>query len=100
MSLSPKQFEQWLENNVSLELDDEVFYKPRRVRQLYALLVPRWVPVEERLPEETDDYLILRLVGGNPYIELMAYVVSAGWCQGGVTHWMPLPPLPEVPDAT
>lgn len=67
------------------------------IQQLEAQ-VPRWISVEERLPEDMDD--VLTWVGGlvevgcydesNECWELYTYVGD-----GSVTHWMPLPEPPE-----
>lgn len=74
--------------------------------------VPRWIPVEERLPEENVTVLAFN---ADPHAEkyvLARYrtVVYLGcyWCQFDqeydswcascwkVTHWMPLPPGPSA----
>lgn len=63
----------------------------------------RWIPVEERLPDEYGWYLGFT---GN-FVEAVAYLES-GWSffsedeedfcpyPNRVTHWMPLPGPPEV----
>ena len=60
----------------------------------------RWIPVSERLPKKTDTVLVL--AGGVRVIatyhnknkwELLWRISSEIY---GVTHWMPLPKLPEV----
>lgn len=59
-----------------------------------------WISVEERLPEHEDRVLVAcRTKKGAQSINLAYY--SDGFWHGqgsmsGVTHWMPLPDLPEV----
>lgn len=61
---------------------------------------PRWIPVTERLPEHSGDYLVYS-VGGNwkqlSAVEIgfwydMRFIVQSLF---DVTHWMPLPEPPE-----
>jgi hypothetical protein len=70
---------------------------------------PKWISVEERLPEVSD--LVLVIANGKPKknVELINACLIAsfwgdeGWIADGfdgwdklkVTHWMPLPPAPE-----
>lgn len=57
----------------------------------YALTVAaRWIPVEERLPEE-GEVVLLYYGGDTDPIAVGKYLGL-----GGVTHWMPLPEPPEV----
>jgi hypothetical protein len=70
-------------------------------------LLPRWIPVSESLPRTPGDYLTYQYVLGGS-----KKVVSAHWFGGrhsldwyyrhgdgakGITHWQPLPALPEQP---
>lgn len=61
---------------------------------------PRWISVEERLPEEDGFYL----VASENYDEVLAanysdssidWLRDDGLAVRGVTHWMPLPEVPE-----
>lgn len=62
---------------------------------------PAWIPVSERLPEEDVPYLTI--VKGNDIPVVAKYNdhdkgftdCRVGWYVN-VTHWMPLPELPEV----
>jgi hypothetical protein len=55
----------------------------------------QWVSVNDRLPEETKQYLTYD--GGYDLIDVVSYYVDCGkWnCSYKITHWMPLPPKPE-----
>lgn len=77
--------------------------------------VPRWIPVTERLPEITGYYLCVCDDGEDPYVaiiqwddeqeafghEVAVYNPDSLGFEGmefdkwSVTHWMPLPELPE-----
>lgn len=70
---------------------DCIKYLKRRIAELEA--ARQWIPVGERLPEESGLYLIY-------YYDDKAY--GGAWYNAnigfdcGVTHWMPLPEPPEV----
>ena len=54
----------------------------------------QWIPVEERLPNAGVEVLVLR----NKTKREIAWMHKDGsWCHfaGTISHWMPLPPLPE-----
>ena len=69
--------------------------------------VPKWISVEERLPDEWREVLTYSPIHSdekNPHmIQLCWYIGNGKWreCQYGeimeipITHWMPLPKAPE-----
>lgn len=69
--------------------------------------VPRWIPVEERLPEDPVKKVLVfvphthgDIVDAGRYLGADGWVLE-GWhlTQNAVTHWMPLPEPPEVENA-
>ena len=63
--------------------------------------MPRWISVEERLPEDYEDVVIIMRNGASSWYRV-AYREYGGWSFGGgrrvpdeVTHWMPLPSAPK-----
>ena len=73
--------------------------------ELIADLTPKWVSVDERLPEDEQDVFVYGIENGSPFWDATYYRQHSGeppyWgCTGfdhesEVTHWMPLPPPPE-----
>lgn len=74
--------------------------------------LPRWIPVEERLPENGVRVLAFNMRAKNKYIGIWTrekdpgdgndcWFDSAGWWYAfdEITHWMPLPTGPEVENA-
>lgn len=60
--------------------------------------VPKWIPVTEKLPKNEDYVLVCtRSRNGSRNVD-KGYCYNGGWAHIGtakVTHWMPLPRLPE-----
>ena len=58
-----------------------------------------WISVDERLPEETGDYLVYRLTGTMRKTRFIRTRDTTGYWGGhlacDITHWMPLPPSPN-----
>ena len=64
-----------------------------------AFTKARWIPVEERLPEEGVRVLVFDKAFRQP--EMGTYYAADGWGGDEIamldpTHWMPLPEPPEV----
>lgn len=64
--------------------------------------VPRWISVEERLPEQNRVVLVALRLGGKKTVRIGAMAQICGWwdecglvSNASVTHWMPLPEPPE-----
>lgn len=71
----------------------------RNAANAYKLMVPKWVRVEERLPEHAGDYLVV-LAGTLEMAVLDFDTLPRSWTDGdgveyAVTHWMPTPLRPE-----
>lgn len=60
---------------------------------------PKWISVEERLPEELEDVLVLSRNGSCTWAEVAHLMRNQWWRVGipmiNVTHWMPLPEAPK-----
>lgn len=63
---------------------------------------PRWISVEERLPDKDKDVMCYSDKNGGYMFFGYRGWISGEWMEGGslhigdVTHWMPLPEPPEV----
>lgn len=90
------------------EAADRIEAQAKEIEKLRAQL-PRWIPVEERLPEYGVRVLATDMYEGDDYTGIWTreeYEDEADgcWCDDhgwwhasdDVTHWMPLPKAPEV----
>lgn len=104
----------WTKNNlyhtcqdeVVLEAADAIEELSRKYKSIAASLnesvelvrklqQPRWIPVSERLPEDSGDYLVHDSCG-NIFQNFFGTVVKRWSARDGmITHWMPLPDPPE-----
>ena len=65
---------------------------PEEVQQM------RWIPVEERLPEPTENPVLVHDYSGVSvawHSKTMGWVYKTGLPCVDVTHWMPLPQPPK-----
>lgn len=68
-------------------------HAPEEVQQM------RWIPVEERLPEPTENPVLVHDYSGVSvawHSRAMGWVYKTGLACVDVTHWMPLPPGPSA----
>lgn len=63
---------------------------------------PKWIPVTERLPDDGEHALVVRVdyVTNTPFHDLLWFDSGAWWNRHfkgdyAVTHWMPLPEPPK-----
>lgn len=60
---------------------------------------PKWISVEERLPDKDGTYIILVPMSNGPFVDADQYTIGNGWYEwgndSGITHWMPLPEPPR-----
>jgi hypothetical protein len=62
-----------------------------------ALAAPAWVPVAERLPETSGEYLCRSNLGLAVHRFAPGMRVWSEHFGEEITHWMPLPAAPEPP---
>lgn len=92
------------------EAADRIEAQAKEIEKLRGQ-VPRWIPVEERLPEVQSwgaSTVVLGLIKSENAsslnklhnLTLCVYCDNGIWSMPGryvaITHWMPLPELPEV----
>nr|WP_306453077.1 DUF551 domain-containing protein [Klebsiella pneumoniae] len=60
-------------------------------------IIPGWIPVSERMPENDGAYLCW----DNRYVTTYAFIFGAWqanqFVAKNITHWMPLPAAPQEP---
>ena len=90
------------------EAADRIEAQAKEIEKLMGK-VPRWIPVEERLPEYGVRVLATDMYEGDDYTGIWTreedkddadgcWYDDHGWWHAidDVTHWMPLPDRPEV----
>ena len=80
--------------NIALRLAayEDTGFTPEEVQQM------RWIPVEERLPEPTENPVLVHDYSGVSvawHSKTMGWVYKTGLPCVDVTHWMPLPQPPK-----
>lgn len=93
------------------EAADRIEAQAKEIEKLRGQ-VPRWIPVEERLPEYGVRVLATDMYEGDDYTGIWTreeykddadgcWYDDHGWWHASddVTHWMPLPKAPEVKKA-
>ena len=89
------------------QLENHIGELTEKVSQLEAAQ-PKWISVNERLPVAYDDGSVDAVLATDGSFIHMAYFSGGKWhfCESGemkeemfysVTHWMPLPSMPEPP---
>jgi len=95
-------FANCLKNNYTVDLNDMEAFCDMAIKALEQ--EPRWIPISERLPEESGMYLVSGRWKNEPYevwiCEFMYLGELKGWANDAkrpiVTAWMPLPKHREV----
>ncbi len=86
--------------NVSEGLYERIYEQAARIAELEA--ERRWIPVSERLPEDTERMLtiVYDAFEDTTAISILQHYGDGDWFSWDsgryvVTHWMPLPELPK-----
>lgn len=97
-----------LKSRVAFDCRQLLAERDARIAELEAALA--WVSVDERLPSDEDEGVIVWTNNGSDYKfynydigfyhEKIGWLLSTEWEHGDptVTHWMPLPPPPVTPE--
>ena len=101
---SVKQTKKEKESNAFMtEFDQEMFLKfaaamEEKIKEAEARF--RWIPVEERLPDE-NMYVLVAQKNGFYNVRLRRRDTGRWSTGAAITHWMPLPPAPDhIPNVT
>lgn len=80
----------------AIENMSEAYEKLSRHMDDLAALMPRWIPVTERLPEEDGCYLVAVKNDHKRRYSKTAWFSNGAWfARQDVTHWMPIPKEPK-----
>ena len=58
-----------------------------------------WISVKTKLPDKEDQYFVLWGPESDPFAKVEWFMDGAWSGFDTVHHWMPIPALPEAPDA-
>lgn len=78
-------------NQTMFAAADLIEQQAARIEELEAK-VPRWIPVNERLPETAGSYIVYTESGN---VAKVNFYPDLGRFQRIFTHWMPLPEVPK-----
>ena len=92
-----EEFEKWFFENGFLKSATigEKMLMLQAWKAAKAQAVPEWIPVSERLPDDDDLVLVYDSEGTHGYIYTLRVYREFFDKFKCVTHWMPLPAVPE-----
>lgn len=79
--------QKYKEDEVLTIMRQQIKEKEQLINELQEAIKPRWIPVEERLPEEGQEVIVS---DGN-YVYLVEYDSDFGFDDVDATAWMPSP---------